>query len=234
MQKHSPAAAPDAGFDHVECWVFDLDNTLYPVTRKLLEHIDLHMGAFVARFLGVDAEEARRIQKLYFSRYGLTLRGLMLHHNLDPARYFEEMTPMDLNEVHPNPELAAAIARLPGRRVIYTNSSVRHSSLVLERLGMQGLFEAIYDIEAAEWVPKPAIESYRRLCERHDIDPERSVMVDDIARNLEPAAALGMTTVWIKTGAEWARDVAPEPHIDHVIDDIRGWVDAVSGGLSTG
>ncbi len=232
MDKDSLIAVSGDGLDQVDCWIFDLDNTLYPVTQTLLEHIDRHMGAFVARFLGVDAEEARRIQKLYFRQYGLTLRGLMLHHNLDPARYFEEMTPMDLNEVVPNPDLADSIARLPGRRLIYTNSSVRHSSLVLDRLGMNDLFEAIYDIEAANWVPKPAIESYRLMCDRYDIDPARAVMIDDIARNLEPAAALGMKTVWIKTGAEWARDVQPEPHIDQVIGDIGGWVDAVSSRLS--
>jgi putative hydrolase of the HAD superfamily len=232
MDKDSLIAVSGDGLDQVDCWIFDLDNTLYPVTQTLLEHIDRHMGAFVARFLGVDAEEARRIQKLYFRQYGLTLRGLMLHHNLDPARYFEEMTPMDLNEVFPNPDLADSIARLPGRRLIYTNSSVRHSSLVLDRLGMNDLFEAIYDIEAANWVPKPAIESYRLMCDRYDIDPARAVMIDDIARNLEPAAALGMKTVWIKTGAEWARDVQPEPHIDQVIGDIGGWVDAVSSRLS--
>ncbi len=232
MDKDSLIAVSGDGLDQIDCWIFDLDNTLYPVTQTLLEHIDRHMGAFVARFLGVDAEEARRIQKLYFRQYGLTLRGLMLHHNLDPARYFEEMTPMDLNEVFPNPDLADSIARLPGRRLIYTNSSVRHSSLVLDRLGMNDLFEAIYDIEAANWVPKPAIESYRLMCDRYDIDPASAVMIDDIARNLEPAAALGMKTVWIKTGAEWARDVQPEPHIDQVIGDIGGWVDAVSSRLS--
>lgn len=226
--------ARDPDFSHVDCWVFDLDNTLYPVTQKLLEHIDTHMGGFVARFLGVDREEAHRIQKQYFREYGLTLRGLMIHHDLDPARYFEEMTPMDLDEVTPNPALGASIAKLPGRKVIYTNASVRHAELVLDRLGMDDLFEAIYDIEAADWIPKPAIESYRRLCEHHGIEPTRAVMIDDIARNLEPAHELGMTTVWMKTGAEWARDIEPEAHIHHVTGDLKPWVDTVAERLNDG
>lgn len=212
------------GFDEIETWVFDLDNTLYPVTEALLRHIDEHMGKFVANFLNIDATEARRVQKAYFRKYGLTLRGLMIHHGLDPTRFFEEMTPMDLTEVDPNPTLGETIKRLPGRKIIYTNASTHHAELVLDRLEMSDVFEAIYDIAAAEYLPKPAIEAYHSLCSMHSIDPQRAVMIDDIARNLEPAATLGMKTVWMKTGAEWARDIEPEAHIDHVVGDILSWV----------
>lgn len=227
---HNPLTdQPTADFAHIETWVFDLDNTLYPVTEKLLAQIDQHMGSFVANFLNVDAIEARRIQKTYFRKYGLTLRGLMLHHGLDPVRYYDEMTPMDLTQVDPHPALADALHRLPGRKVIYTNASAHHAEMVLDRLGMAEVFDGIYDIAAAEYIPKPAIESYRVLCEQHKIDPSSAAMIDDIARNLEPAAALGMTTVWMRTGAEWARDVEPEPYIDHIIGDILHWVRAVGG-----
>ena len=236
MQNDAPDASSinvrPRGFDEIDCWVFDLDNTLYPVTKRLLEHIDRHMGSFVAKFLGVDSDEAHRIQKQYFREYGLTLRGLMIHHDLDPAQYYDEMTPMDLDEVDPNPALAQSIASLPGRKVIYTNASANHAALVLERLGMKGLFEVIYDIEAANWVPKPAIESYRRLCKQHDIDPIRAVMIDDIAGNLEPADQLGMMTVWMKTAAEWARDTKAEAHIHHLTGDLKSWVDDVAYDLA--
>jgi putative hydrolase of the HAD superfamily len=218
---------------NTDCWIFDLDNTLYPVTDRLLAHIDEHMGGFVANFLNVDREEAHRIQKAYFRKYGLTLRGLMLHHGLDPVRYFEEMTPMDLNEVDPNPVLGQAIAALGGRKIIYTNASAYHAEMVLERLGMTGVFEAIFDISAADYIPKPAIESYRVLCERHAIDPGRAVMVDDIAHNLSAAAELGMTTVWKKTGAEWARDVSPEDHIHHVVGDLLPWIEGLGNPATT-
>jgi putative hydrolase of the HAD superfamily len=220
---------PANGFGGIDTWVFDLDNTLYPVTETLLRHIDEHMGKFVANFLNVDAIEARRVQKTYFKKYGLTLRGLMIHHGLDPARFFEEMTPMDLTQVDPNPALGEAIKRLPGRKIIYTNASAHHAQLVLDRLEMPDIFEAIYDIAAAEYLPKPAMEPYETLCSLYSIDPKRAIMIDDIARNLEPAAALGMTTVWMKTGAEWARDVAPEAHIDHVVGDILSWVREIAG-----
>jgi len=211
--------------DQIETWIFDLDNTLYPVTKRLLAHIDEHMEGFVAKYLGISREQAHQVQKSYFRKYGLTLRGLMIHDGLDPAQYFEEMTPMDLNEVDPNPSLGADIARLSGRKIIYTNASAHHAELVLERMGFDDdIFEAIFDIQAATYVPKPAIEGYRQLCDTYSVNPNRAVMIDDISRNLEPASELGMMTVWKKTGAEWAQDIAVENHIDLVVDDLQGWI----------
>ena len=212
----------------VETWIFDLDNTLYPVTKRLLAHIDEHMGSFVAKYLGISRKEAHQVQKSYFKKYGLTLRGLMLNDGLDPARYFEEMGPMDLDEVEPNPQLGEYIASLKGRKIIYTNASVRHTELVLNQMDFKkNTFEAIFDIQAANYVPKPAIESYRLLCETYSIDPTRAAMIDDIARNLEPAAQLGMMTVWKKTNAEWAKNMEAEIYIDYVVDDLKDWLGSI-------
>ena len=212
----------------VETWIFDLDNTLYPVTKRLLAHIDEHMGSFVAKYLGISRKDAHQVQKLYFKKYGLTLRGLMLNDGLDPARYFEEMGPMDLNEVEPNPELGEYITGLNGRKIIYTNASARHTELVLNQMKFKkNTFEAIFDIQAANYVPKPAIESYSLLCKTYSIDPTRAAMIDDIARNLEPAAQLGMMTVWKKTNAEWSKNIEAEIYIDHVVDDLKDWLGSI-------
>ena len=212
----------------VETWIFDLDNTLYPVTKRLLAHIDEHMGSFVAKYLGISRKDAHQVQKLYFKKYGLTLRGLMLNDGLDPARYFEEMGPMDLDEVEPNPELGEYIGSLKGRKIIYTNASARHTELVLNQMKFKkNTFEAIFDIQAANYVPKPAIESYNLLCKTYSIDPTRAAMIDDIARNLEPAAQLGMMTVWKKTNAEWSKNIEAEIYIDHVVDDLKDWLGSI-------
>ncbi len=227
MSGLSPARPP--GLDEVETWIFDLDNTLYPVTERLLADIDRHIGVFVAGFLGVDPTEARRIQKHYFREYGLTLRGLMVEHGLDPARYFDHMDRTDLADVAPAPELAAAIGRLSGRRIVYTNSSARHAELVLGRLGMGGLFEAVVDITACDYVPKPSLEAMREVCRRLVLAPGRAAMVDDIVRNLVPAHAVGMATVWLHTDAEWARDEVAGPHVHHVTRDLLQFIEGVTG-----
>ena len=184
----------------VETWIFDLDNTLYPVTKRLLAHIDEHMGSFVAKYLGISRKDAHQVQKLYFKKYGLTLRGLMLNDGLD----------------------------LKGRKIIYTNASALHTQLVLNQMKFKkNTFEAIFDIQAANYVPKPAIESYSLLCKTYSIDPTRAAMIDDIARNLEPAAQLGMMTVWKKTNAEWSKNIEAEIYIDHVVDDLKDWLRSI-------
>lgn len=228
--ENSDAARPRAGLEATETWIFDLDNTLYPVTEQLLLDLDRHMGDFIAGFLNIDRDEAKRVQKTYFRRYGLTMRGLMIHHGLDPARFFEQMQPIDLTDIDPDPTLAAAIAALPGRKIVYTNASRHHADMVLDRLGMAATFEAVFDIADADYLPKPDIEAYRILCDKHGVEPHRTVMVDDIARNLEPAAYIGMTTVWMKTEAEWAHGVEETDHIHHVVDDLRSWLADIVGG----
>lgn len=232
MSRHrssNSAASGRSGLDDAETWIFDLDNTLYSASERLSAQTNRLLGTFVSEFLGVDLEEARRIQKAYFREYGLTLRGLMVNHGLDPSVYSAHMMQADLSDIEPDPALADAIARLEGRKVVYTNAFTRHAEEVLARLGMDGHFEAVHDIEAADYVAKPAADAYRELCRRHGIDARRAVMIDDIARNLEPAADLGMTTVWFQTGAEWARGVDRADYIHHVTDDIAAWIGELLG-----
>ena len=222
QSKKAPNSLPLAD---VESWIFDLDNTLYRTTPGMLAQIDDLMGSFISDFLNVDREEARRIQKGYFRSHGLTLRGLMVEHGLDPQDYIDHLSVLDLSDVKPDPALADRLDALPGRKIIYTNAFTEHTREVMQRIGITGQFDAVFDISDADFVPKPAIDSYRRLCDLHNVDPARSVMVEDIAKNLEPAAALGMTTVWVRTETSWAKDVKETDHIHHITDDLISWLD---------
>jgi len=215
--------SPD-GLDHIDFWIFDLDNTLYRTTPEMLAQIDELMGSFIADFLGVDRVEARSIQKGYFRTHGLTLRGLMVEHGLDPQDYIEHLSQLDLNDVTPDPHLAETLAGLDGRKFVYTNAFTEHTRDVMERIGITDHFDGVFDISDADFVPKPAIDSYRRLCDLHGIDPARAAMVEDIPRNLEPAAELGMTTVWVRTDTDWAKGITETGHIDHVTDDLTTWL----------
>lgn len=213
----------------VRTWVFDLDNTLYRVPPPMHAELDARMRRFVSEFLGVDPETAYAIQKDYFRRYGLTLRGLMVNHGLDPRVYESHMGGgLDYSGLKPDRRLRDAIAALEGRKVIYTNAFASHARLVLDLLALGEHFDAVYDIEAAGYRPKPEIESYRHLCDLHGIDAERAAMVDDIPHNLEPAAVMGMTTIWVRTGAAWDEDDAAGPHIHHQTHDIAGWLRRVT------
>ena len=227
MQLLSDPSGGAADFDHVDTWIFDLDNTLYRTTPAMLEQIDDLMGSFISDLLNVDRDEAHAIQKGYFRTHGLTLRGLMLEHALDPQDYIDHLSQLDLSDVQPDPELSALLKALPGRKIIYTNAFASHTEDVMNRIGITDLFDGVFDIGHADYVPKPAIESYRRLCARHAVDPARAAMVEDIPRNLEPAAALGMATVWVRTQTHWAHDPGDTSHIDHITEDLAGWLRAI-------
>jgi putative hydrolase of the HAD superfamily len=212
-----------------ETWIFDLDNTLYPASCNLFAQVDRRIAEFIATHLGIDPAEAYRVQKQYFRDYGTSLRGLMLNHQLDPQLYLDFVHEIDVTPVPPNPALDAALARLPGRKVIFTNGSTRHAENVMTRLGVSHHFEAVFDIVAGDYVPKPEPFVYDIMVRRHWIDPKRAVMIEDLPKNLLPAHAMGMTTVLVRTESDWAQDGADGDHVHHVTDDLVGWLTDVAG-----
>lgn len=224
---------PFAEWHSVETWVFDLDHTLYPPTAALFTQIEQRMRGYIADYLGLDLDAAWRLQKQYFHAYGMSLRGLIDFHAMDPAPFLAHVHDIDLSVLDPSPALDAALAALPGRKLIFTNASARHAERVLERLGVAGHFEAVFDIVAADYRPKPEPETYRNLIRRHSINPRQSVMIEDQARNLPPAAALGMTTVWVRCDT----DQPPAPKdtaacVHHIVDDLIDWLAAIGADAS--
>ena len=211
-----------------ETWVFDLDNTLYPASCDLFSQVDRRMKAFIADYLDVPEDEAFRIQKRYFRDHGTTLRGLMSNHGMDPARFLDFVHDIDLSPVTPSPDLDTVLARLPGRKVIFTNASTDHAERVMDRLGVAARFDGLFDIHAADYEPKPHPPVYDRMVAALGIDPTRAVMVEDIARNLAPAAALGMTTVLVRSDSHWALDGAEGDHVHHATDDLTAWLRGVA------
>jgi putative hydrolase of the HAD superfamily len=222
------------GFAHVDTWVFDLDNTLYPASCRLFDQIDVKMGEFVSRLLGVDYAEAKRRQKALFYKYGTTLRGLMLEHEVSPDGFLDYVHDIDHAPVPPDPALDAALHALPGRKLVFTNGTVAHAEKVLARIGITHHFGDIFDIVHSDYIPKPEMEPYRRFVATTGIRPESSAMFEDIARNLEAPHALGLTTVLVvspenRDAEHLNRETggAAQVHIHHVTDDLAGFLAAL-------
>jgi len=218
-------------FTQVETWVFDLDNTLYPHHLGLWRQVDDKIRGYIADYLKVPLERAFEIQKDYYKRYGTTMRGMMVEHGMPPDDYLEIVHKIDHSPLEANPALGAAIEKLPGRKLILTNGTRKHADAVVARLELQGHFDDVFDIVAAELEPKPAAQTYERFLKVHGVDPLRAAMFEDLARNLEVPHALGMTTVLVVPSAvreaagetgrqDWERLGRDAPHVDHVTDDL--------------
>ncbi len=211
---------------HIDTWIFDLDNTLYPARSNLFERIDARMTAYVARLLQVDPVEARRVQKLYFHGHGTTLAGLMAEHDVDPHDFLQDVHDIEMDVLEHDAPLAAALARLPGRKLVFTNGDRPYALKVLDRLGLGGSFEGVHDIVAMALRPKPEPSAYQGLCDAFAVDPTRALFVEDMARNLPPAKAIGMTTVWVDNGSEQAPGETPGG-IDYRINELGPWLDEI-------
>ncbi|WP_413776442.1 pyrimidine 5'-nucleotidase [Rhodopseudomonas sp. P2A-2r] len=229
------AQSPARGFGHIETWVFDLDNTLYPHHVNLWQQVDVRIRDFVSNFLKVPPEEAFRIQKDYYKRYGTTMRGMMTEHGVHADDYLAYVHKIDHSPLQPNPAMGEAIARLLGRKLILTNGSVAHAGAVLDRLGIAEQFEAVFDIVAAELEPKPAPQTYDKFLRLHGVDPARAAMFEDLSRNLVVPHQLQMTTVLVVPDdsaevvrEDWELEGRDAEHVDYVTDDLTGFLAALN------
>ena len=211
-----------------ETWIFDLDNTLYPVSAKLFDQIDKRMCSYIANFLKTSKSEAHKVQKSYFQEHGTSLRGMMENHKMDPIPYLEYVHKIDLSAIIRDDQMERALDKLPGRKIVFTNAAASYAEKVLERLGIAHHFEDIFDIVAANFIPKPAPLVYQRFVKQYKIDSENSVMVEDILRNLKPAADMGMKTVWVETNRAWAHADAETTKPDFTTNNLAPWLTEVT------
>jgi putative hydrolase of the HAD superfamily len=219
----------DARFAHIRDWIFDLDNCLYPASTGLFGLIDERMGAYIERLLGCDPAEAKRIQKAHFHEHGTTLAGLMTEHGVDPQHFLADVHDIDLGRVQSDERLARLLARLPGRRFVFTNGDAPYARRVLEAIGVHDRFDELQDIHASGYHPKPDPHGYRLLCERFGIDPKHALLVDDMAQNLGPAKILGMTTVWVDNGSERGNHNFNAAVVDYRIGEVGEWLQSIVG-----
>jgi putative hydrolase of the HAD superfamily len=233
----SDAAAHARDFAAIDTWVFDLDNTLYPHHLNLWHQVDARIRNFIASYLRVAHEDAFRIQKDYYQRYGTTMRGLIAEHGLKPDAFLDYVHQIDHSPLTPNPALGAALERLPGRKLILTNGTRRHAEAVMRRLAIHQHFEDVFDIVAADLEPKPLAPNYDRFLARHRVDPHKAVMFEDLARNLAIPHALGMITVLVvpeKTREVfregWELEGREAAHVDYVTDDLVAFLERIARG----
>lgn len=223
-------SVPD--FRHIDTWLFDLDNTLYRADSNLFAEIESRMNEFIMRELKLSEIEAVALRAQYYRAYGSTLSGLIEHYQIDPEKFLAYVHDIDLSGLKPDADLKAAIANLPGKRYVFTNGCRNHAARVLEKTGLGGLMDGVWDIRTLRYTPKPQEGAYTRIVAEGGFDPAKTAYFEDMAINLKPAYAMGMTTVWIANGSAWS-DQGPDAslenhaHIHHTIDDLGDFLQTI-------
>lgn len=198
-------------FDHIDTWVFDLDNTLYNADTHSFPQMGQRMTAFVAELLKLPVDQADVIRRGYFQKYGTTLRGLMTEHGIPPGEFLSYVHDFDLSPIAACGLTQDTVRALPGRKIVFTNAPQDFARRMLDHLGLSTSIDAIFAVEDADYLPKPMDATYDLFLKHHNVIGARACMVEDMEINLVPAHARGMTTVWLH-GDNTAADHA---HVHH-------------------
>ena len=212
----------------IEFWIFDLDNTLYSGKTKVFEQVDKKMSKYISQKLDVSIEEAKKIQKNYFHKYNTTLNGMVKNHKIDANEFLEFVHDINIDFLKKDLILSEELKKLDGKKIIFTNGSKKHALNVSKKIGIDQHFDDIFDIVDSKFIPKPIIEPYKRLVEKHKIDPKLCVLVEDIARNLKPAYEMGMKTVWIENDEPWAKKFSDSSFVNYKTNNLSEFLKKIN------
>ncbi|MDC1093093.1 pyrimidine 5'-nucleotidase [Pelagibacteraceae bacterium] len=213
---------------NIKYWLFDLDNTLYSGDTKVFDQVDKKMSKFISEKLKVSEEEAKKIQKNYFHEYNTTLNGMIKNHDIDANEFLEFVHDVNLDFLQKDEFLKNQISKLSGKKIIFTNGSKAHASNVTKKIGIDKLFDGVFDIVDSDFYPKPSIQPYKKIIENYNIEPEYCIFFEDIARNLKPAHELGMKTVWIKNKEPWAAEYSDAEFINYRTDSLANFLKEIN------
>ena len=212
----------------IKYWLFDLDNTLYDGATKVFEQVDKKMSKYISEKLKVTIQEAKNIQKNYFYEYNTTLNGMIKNHKIDANEFLEFVHDINLDFLKKDKELENQISKISGRKFIFTNGSKAHAENVTKKIGINKLFDGVFDIVEANFIPKPSMRAYKELIEKYKIEPQYCIFIEDIARNLKPAHELGMKTVWIKNDEPWAAEFSNESFVNYRIENLTNFLKEIN------
>ena len=209
-------------------WIFDLDNTLYSGETRVFEQVDKRMSKYISEKLNVSILEAKEIQKNYFYKYNTTLNGMMKNHKIEANEFLEFVHDIDIDFLKKDMPLGEELRKLEGKKIIFTNGSKKHALNVTQRIGIDQYFDDIFDIVDCNFIPKPKMEPYKKLVEKHKIDPNLCVLIEDIARNLKPAYEMGMKTVWIENKEPWAAKFSDSDFINYKTNNLAEFLKKIN------
>jgi len=212
----------------IKFWLFDLDNTLYSGNTKVFDQVDKKMSQYISEKLNVSLEKAKKMQKNYFHEYNTTLNGMIKNHKIDADEFLDFVHDIDVDFLKKDIELGQELKKLDGKKIIFTNGPKKHAINITQRIGVDQYFDDIFDIVDSDFVPKPAVEPYKKLIKKHKIDPKLCVFIEDIARNLKPAYEMGMKTIWIENDEPWAKKFSDSNFINYKTNNLSEFLKKIN------
>jgi putative hydrolase of the HAD superfamily len=212
---------------HTRFLVCDLDDTLYSPESGLMRAVGRLIIRYMIERVKLSLQDAQQLKRRYYERFGATMRGLIMHHGVDPEDYLAFVHNLPLEQfIQADPALDAMLAAIPLQKAIFTNATREHAQNVLGILGVSHHFEHIVDVRDFGFNSKPHPDSYQKLLQILDAQPEECILVDDSIHNLAPAKAMGMATVLVGP--------SQSPGVDVHIENILLLADAICPWLPTG
>ena len=212
----------------IKYWIFDLDNTLYSGQTKVFAEVSKNMSAYISKKLDIDLLKAKELQKKYFYENGTTLSGLMKYDKIDPHEFLEFVHNIDISWLPKDLLLRQELIKIKEKKYIFSNGSHDHIKNVTNQLGIDDLFDGAFDITDANFVPKPHLDPYTKLIEKFKLNPKQSILIEDIAHNLEQAKNLGMKTCWLENDEAFAKKDADKPYIDYKINNLPSFLQKIN------
>ena len=212
----------------IKYWIFDLDNTLYSGQTKVFSEVDKKMSAFISNKMGVNLKKAKEIQKKYFYEYGTTLSGLMKQDGIDPHDFLKFVHDINIEWLPKDLKLKEELIKIKEKKYIFTNGSHSHVKNITNQLGIGDLFDGAFAITDADFIPKPSIEPYKKIIKKFNLDPKKSILIEDIAHNLKQAKFLGMKTVWLENDETFASKDKDKPYIDYKIKNLPSFLKKIN------
>tara|TARA_B100000029_G_scaffold129610_1_gene123109 strand:- start:75 stop:746 length:672 start_codon:yes stop_codon:yes gene_type:complete len=215
-------------FKKIKNFIFDCDGVLYSDLEKVFGQVSKRMTEYIAKKLNLDLKKAKELQTNYFHKYNTSLNGLMVHHKINPKEFLDYVHDIDLDFLKKDLVLREELLKLNAKKIVFTNGSNDHVNNITKHLGINDLFNGIFDIVDCNFIPKPAIEPYNKLTSKFKIDPKETVFIEDIAKNLEPAKKLGMKTVWMINDEYWGKKDSDKDFIDLKIKNLSSFLKEIN------
>ena len=214
-------------FKNMKYLLLDLDGVCYGKhnnysLEKVFGQVSNRMTKFISEKLKINEKKAKELQTNYFYKYNTSLNGLMIHHGIPPQEFLKYVHNIDLSFMKKDTVMRNELIQLDMEKFIFTNGSAEHAENILTHLGVYDLFgrEKVFDIEDAEYVPKPEAKTFDLMTKKFGINPKETIYIEDIAKNLSIGHKRGCSTVWLINDEHFGKMDSDKEYISHKIENL--------------